>query len=110
MSNLIHRLWSEDAGQDIAEYAVMLAVILVSGGGDGTFDRIECQYRIFKCRQFDPVTKPSNPTQLSSSDSQSKRDLMTRFSPGTAFTAYFWFTGSSGCGAAWSEVEPLMAD
>jgi Flp pilus assembly pilin Flp len=29
MSNLIRKLWSEDAGQDIAEYAVMLAVILV---------------------------------------------------------------------------------
>jgi Flp pilus assembly pilin Flp len=29
MSNLIRRLWSEDSGQDIAEYAVMLAVILV---------------------------------------------------------------------------------
>ncbi len=29
MSKLIYRLWSEDAGQDIAEYAVMLAVILV---------------------------------------------------------------------------------
>jgi len=29
MSNVIRRLWSEDAGQDIAEYAVMLAVILV---------------------------------------------------------------------------------
>jgi Flp pilus assembly pilin Flp len=29
MSRLIHRLWSEDEGQDIAEYAVMLAVILV---------------------------------------------------------------------------------
>jgi Flp pilus assembly pilin Flp len=29
MSTLIHQLWSEDAGQDIAEYAVMLAVILV---------------------------------------------------------------------------------
>lgn len=29
MSKLIGRLWSEDAGQDIAEYAVMLAVILV---------------------------------------------------------------------------------
>jgi Flp pilus assembly pilin Flp len=29
MSNLISRLWREDAGQDIAEYAVMLAVILV---------------------------------------------------------------------------------
>ena len=29
MSKIINRLWSEDAGQDIAEYAVMLAVILV---------------------------------------------------------------------------------
>ncbi len=26
---LIHRLWREQEGQDIAEYAVMLAVILV---------------------------------------------------------------------------------
>jgi Flp pilus assembly pilin Flp len=29
MRTLITRLWREDAGQDIAEYAVMLAVILV---------------------------------------------------------------------------------
>ena len=29
MSKLIRMLWSEDKGQDIAEYAVMLAVILV---------------------------------------------------------------------------------
>ena len=29
MSGLFRRLWSEDEGQDIAEYAVMLAVILV---------------------------------------------------------------------------------
>ncbi|MGA8503006.1 MAG: hypothetical protein WB683_15740 [Candidatus Sulfotelmatobacter sp.] len=29
MSEFIRRLWSEDEGQDIAEYAVMLAVILV---------------------------------------------------------------------------------
>jgi len=29
MINVIRRLWSEDSGQDIAEYAVMLAVILV---------------------------------------------------------------------------------
>lgn len=29
MSNLIQRMWSDDEGQDIAEYAVMLAVILV---------------------------------------------------------------------------------
>jgi Flp pilus assembly pilin Flp len=29
MYEFIHRFWREDAGQDIAEYAVMLAVILV---------------------------------------------------------------------------------
>ncbi|HTA24011.1 MAG TPA: hypothetical protein VK763_10785 [Terriglobales bacterium] len=29
MSQLFRSLWSEDQGQDIAEYAVMLAVILV---------------------------------------------------------------------------------
>ena len=29
MTRLFCRLWSEDEGQDIAEYAVMLAVILV---------------------------------------------------------------------------------
>ena len=29
MTNLLRRLWSDEQGQDIAEYAVMLAVILV---------------------------------------------------------------------------------
>ena len=29
MTDLLSRLWSEEQGQDIAEYAVMLAVILV---------------------------------------------------------------------------------
>jgi len=29
MASFIRRIWSEDQGQDIAEYAVMLAVILV---------------------------------------------------------------------------------
>jgi Flp pilus assembly pilin Flp len=29
MRKLMKSLWAEDAGQDIAEYAVMLAVILV---------------------------------------------------------------------------------
>jgi Flp pilus assembly pilin Flp len=27
--NVIHQLWAEERGQDVAEYAVMLAVILV---------------------------------------------------------------------------------
>jgi Flp pilus assembly pilin Flp len=29
VANLLRRLWSDERGQDIAEYAVMLAVILV---------------------------------------------------------------------------------
>ncbi|HYL15727.1 MAG TPA: hypothetical protein VEV41_22015 [Terriglobales bacterium] len=29
MSDFLRRLWSEDEGQDIAEYAVMVAVILI---------------------------------------------------------------------------------
>jgi len=29
MAYLLHSLWSDEAGQDIAEYSVMLAVILV---------------------------------------------------------------------------------
>jgi Flp pilus assembly pilin Flp len=29
MSDLLRRMWGENEGQDIAEYAVMLAVILV---------------------------------------------------------------------------------
>ena len=29
MAKLIQQLWNDDRGQDIAEYAVMLAVILV---------------------------------------------------------------------------------
>lgn len=29
MAKLLQRLWNEQSGQDIAEYAVMLAVILV---------------------------------------------------------------------------------
>jgi len=29
MSKMMQRIWSDDSGQDIAEYAVMLAVILV---------------------------------------------------------------------------------
>ena len=29
MNKLIRQLWTEESGQDVAEYAVMLAVILV---------------------------------------------------------------------------------
>jgi Flp pilus assembly pilin Flp len=29
VANLLNQLWNDDQGQDIAEYAVMLAVILV---------------------------------------------------------------------------------
>ncbi len=33
MQSLLRRLWADDQGQDIAEYAVMLAVILLLVGG-----------------------------------------------------------------------------
>jgi len=33
MLKMLLTLWSDDSGQDIAEYAVMLAVILVLVGG-----------------------------------------------------------------------------
>ena len=29
MNQILHKLWTDEKGQDIAEYAVMLAVILV---------------------------------------------------------------------------------
>ena len=29
MNNFLHKLWSNEQGQDVAEYSVMLAVILV---------------------------------------------------------------------------------
>lgn len=29
LNSWLHKLWSDEAGQDIAEYSVMLAVILV---------------------------------------------------------------------------------
>ena len=29
MTDFLHKLWAQEEGQDIAEYAVMLAVILV---------------------------------------------------------------------------------
>ena len=33
MAKILQKLWNDDSGQDIAEYAVMLAVILVIVGG-----------------------------------------------------------------------------
>ena len=35
MTGLLRKLWSQEEGQDIAEYAVMLAVILVLVVGTG---------------------------------------------------------------------------
>jgi len=29
MNNLLRKLWSDQAGQDVAEYSVMLAVLLI---------------------------------------------------------------------------------
>ena len=47
MTHFIRRLWKHEAGQDIAEYAVMLAVILVLVVGTIPSGRIKCKQRIF---------------------------------------------------------------
>ena len=39
--NLALYLWNDDSGQDIAEYAVMLAVILVIVVAEGHFYRLK---------------------------------------------------------------------
>ena len=54
MLRLLARLWEED-GQDVAEYAVMLAVILAVVVGHYSDDRIERQQRLFLGIQRDSV-------------------------------------------------------
>jgi Flp pilus assembly pilin Flp len=50
--NVIRQLWTEDSGQDVAEYAVMLAVILVivigtvrliGGNANNVFSQVSSQ-------------------------------------------------------------------
>ena len=45
---LISNLWNDEEGQDIAEYAVMLAVILVIVVGTIRLIGSKCQYRFLK--------------------------------------------------------------
>ncbi len=48
MKVLLRRLWTEDKGQDIAEYAVTLAAILVLVVGPGSAHRLQCQQRLLE--------------------------------------------------------------
>lgn len=52
MTKAIHQLWAEESGQDVAEYAVMLAVILVivigtvrliGGNANNVFSQVQSQ-------------------------------------------------------------------
>jgi Flp pilus assembly pilin Flp len=52
---ILSELWVDDQGQDIAEYAVMLAAILVIVIGTDTASRFRRQQRFFSSRQFDPI-------------------------------------------------------
>ena len=54
MNDLVHSLWSGEEGQDIAEYAVMLAVILVSRWHP-EIDRLKCECRLLQRGQYDAV-------------------------------------------------------
>lgn len=67
MRDSLQKLWPEENGEDIAEYAVMLAVILVDCSGDdqaGWASRQQClligrkQHTVSKLR----VTKPRSQT------------------------------------------------
>ena len=85
MTNLIRTLWSEDAGQDIAEYAVMLAVILVLDQMPITpfpAPPARCSNRSFRAHH-----KPLVGFAVAS------RDFMKRFTSSRAFTVYYWFPG-----------------
>ncbi len=41
MAKWLGNIWNDEQGQDVAEYAVMLAVILVIVGGYDPVDRLE---------------------------------------------------------------------
>ncbi len=93
MSKLIHRLWSEDAGTRHRRIRGDVGGYSGSGGGNGSLDRVECQQCIFKRSQFAPVVSDfhrfESPLRLIRIEMKTS---MTRFTPGAAFTAYFWFT------------------
>jgi len=90
MSQLIRSLWSDEQGQDIAEYAVMLAVILVLVVG--TVRLIGSNSN----NAFSSVAS-SLPVRCSKSNKFvaayiARRDPMTRFAPRFAFAVYYRFT------------------
>ncbi len=103
MSKMIRNLWSEDAGQDIAEYAVMLAVILVLVVGTVRLDRIERKQCVLQRSQFVAITRsPTRSVKIVSfaNDTIYSRHAIFRFLP-----IYL----GSGRGEAWSEDGPLRA-
>ena len=55
MNRTFRRLLRKDEGQDIAEYAVLLAVILSNRAGHYPADRIQYQHRLFAGCQFDSL-------------------------------------------------------
>src|SRR3954463_10191260 len=90
MSKLIRTLWTEDAGQDIAEYAVMLAVILVlvvgtvrliGSNSNNAFSRVASSLQ-----KVHPGYRTSKFAYIA------RRDPMTRFAPRFAFAVYYRFT------------------
>jgi len=56
MTHLLRKLWRHDEGQDIAEYAVMLAVILVLVVGTIRLVGSNANKRIFERSQFNSMT------------------------------------------------------
>ena len=58
MNHLLRKLWRQEEGQDIAEYAVMLAVILVLVVGTIRLVGKQAEQRTFRPSQLNSVTVP----------------------------------------------------
>ncbi|PYX71666.1 MAG: hypothetical protein DMG72_16660 [Acidobacteria bacterium] len=55
ISRSVHPFWSDETAQDIAEYAVILAVILVLVVGTVRLIGSNSNTRFFSCSKFDTV-------------------------------------------------------
>ena len=88
MADILRRGWLDDDGQDIAEYAVMLAVILVIVVGSNTPHRLERQQRLLRSVELASVisTQAHKPhrlrTQVCPPMTRIWRDLVPDFSGG----------------------------
>ena len=108
MSEFIRRIWSEDEGQDIAEYAVMLAVILVLVVGT---------IRLIGSNANNAFSNVASSMQLAEPTGTGKFRIVKVgvFWDDAIFLVYravslLLVYRGSGCGGACGEIESAMID